>query len=178
MRAMLLLVCAVLESQSFRAKGFRLPAAAELLSLCVAKEKVTKEKGHPAWRLPGLLPGKSVSRGRAFRAGILPARKGIDISVDARYAACRPRLTAAQGTPVEQRAIVARTPQKSWSGAKASARGQEYGQTFHHPSEMRVMWEWFGWPLSTHCGHRVIFKKFRGDRRWRLAMTRISSVHS
>ena len=80
-------------------KGFRLPLAAELLSLCVAKEKVTKEKGHPAWRLPGILPGKSVSRGRAFRTGILPVRKGVDIPVDSRYAACRPRLTAAQGTP-------------------------------------------------------------------------------
>lgn len=56
--------------KSFGAKSFRLPAAAELLSLCVAKEKVTKEKGHPAWRLPGILPGKSVSRGRAFRQGI------------------------------------------------------------------------------------------------------------
>jgi len=45
----------------------------------VAKEKVTKEKGHPAWRLPGILPGKSVSRGRAFRTGFLPVRKGVDL---------------------------------------------------------------------------------------------------
>ena len=35
--------------RSFKAQSFRLPAAAELLSLCVAKEKVTKEKGHPAY---------------------------------------------------------------------------------------------------------------------------------
>jgi len=34
------------------------------------KRKITKEKGHPAWRLPGFLPGKSVSRGRAFRQHI------------------------------------------------------------------------------------------------------------
>ena len=33
---------------AFKGKSFRLPAAAELLSLCVAKEKVTQEKGHPA----------------------------------------------------------------------------------------------------------------------------------
>jgi hypothetical protein len=33
---------------AFKGKSFRLPAAAESLSLCVAKEKVTKEKGHPA----------------------------------------------------------------------------------------------------------------------------------
>ncbi len=31
-----------------RAKSFRPPAEAESLSLCVAKEKVTQEKGHPA----------------------------------------------------------------------------------------------------------------------------------
>ncbi len=82
-----------------------------------SKEKVTKEKGHPAWCLPPIgqpLPrclnsgihalavgGKSVSRGRAFRAGIVPARKGESIHGLARYAASRPRLTAAQGTPVE-----------------------------------------------------------------------------
>jgi len=34
--------------KSFRAKSFRPPAEAESLSLCVAKEKVTQEKGHPA----------------------------------------------------------------------------------------------------------------------------------
>jgi len=39
---------------ALQSKSFRLPAAAELLSLCVAKEKVTKEKGHFAWRLPGI----------------------------------------------------------------------------------------------------------------------------
>jgi len=63
----------------------------------VLKEKVTKEKEHPTWRLPGILPVKSVRAGRAFRQGILPWRKGIDILVDARCAACRPSLTAAQG---------------------------------------------------------------------------------
>jgi len=41
----------------------------------VAKEKVTKEKGHPDWRLPGILPGKFVRRGRAFRAGSCPREK-------------------------------------------------------------------------------------------------------
>jgi len=105
---------------AFEAKSGRSPSATELLSLCVAKEKVTKEKGHPAWRLPGILPGKSVSRGRAFRQGILPWRKGADIPVDSRCAACRPRLTAAQGPRVEQRAILARTFQKSQSRAGAT----------------------------------------------------------
>ena len=35
-------------TKNFRAKSFRPPAEAESLSLCVAKEKVTQEKGHPA----------------------------------------------------------------------------------------------------------------------------------
>jgi hypothetical protein len=47
-------------------------------------------------------------------------RNGIGIHADARYAACRPRLTAAQGLRVEQRAIVARTFQKSQSKAGAA----------------------------------------------------------
>ncbi len=85
------------------------------------KRKITKEKGHPTWRLPPIgqlllrclnsgihalaMGGKSVSRGRAFRQGILPWRKGADIPVGSRCAACRPRLTAAQGLRVEQHAI-------------------------------------------------------------------------
>ncbi len=80
-----------------RAKSGRSPSATESLFSCVAKRKVTKREGHPAWRLLGFLPNKSVSRGRAFRQGILPWRKGVDIPVDSRCAACRPRLTAAQG---------------------------------------------------------------------------------
>ena len=47
LRAMLLLGRAS-GTSSLQSKSFRLPAAAESLSLCVAKEKVTKEKGHPA----------------------------------------------------------------------------------------------------------------------------------
>jgi hypothetical protein len=58
-RAMLSLVPA----KSFQSKSFRLPLAAESLSLCVAKEKVTKEKGHPAYAPCGH-PARKV-RGRA-----------------------------------------------------------------------------------------------------------------
>jgi hypothetical protein len=43
LRAMLLLG----RVQGLQSKSFRLPSAAESLSLCVAKEKVTQEKGHP-----------------------------------------------------------------------------------------------------------------------------------
>ena len=63
----------------FKAKSGRSPSATESLFSCVAKRKVTRREGHPAWRLPPSLGGKSVSRGRAFRQGILPWRKGIGI---------------------------------------------------------------------------------------------------
>ncbi|WP_147269713.1 hypothetical protein [Rhodanobacter denitrificans] len=126
-RAMLLL-----GATAFESKSFRLPSAAELLSLCVAKEKDNQRERPPRLALAGLLSGKSVSRGRAFRQGILPWRKGIGIHADARCAACRPRLTAAQGARVEQRAILARTFRKSRSKSTApraachvSSQGQE-----------------------------------------------------
>jgi len=54
------------------------------------------------------MPGKSVRQGRAFRQGILPWRKGVDIPVDSPAGLSSP-LTAAQGPWVEQRAILART---------------------------------------------------------------------
>src|SRR5690348_17777625 len=50
--------------QDIKGKSGRSPSATESLFSCVAKRKVTKREGHPAWRLPGILPGKSVSRGR------------------------------------------------------------------------------------------------------------------
>jgi hypothetical protein len=90
-------------------KGFRAPAAPELLSLCVAKEKVTKEKGHPAWRLPGIHARQVREAGPGFSNGHPARAKRSRPPVDSRYAACRPRLTAAQGPRVEQRAILART---------------------------------------------------------------------
>ncbi|WP_377338697.1 hypothetical protein [Rhodanobacter ginsenosidimutans] len=55
---LLMLLCAFVGATSvamlfdlvwFRAKSFRSPAALESLSLCVLKEKVTKEKEHPAY---------------------------------------------------------------------------------------------------------------------------------
>jgi len=79
----------------------------------------------PRLALAGLLPGKSVSRGRAFRTGILPVRKGVDIPVDSRFAACRPRLTAAQGPRVERRAILARTRWKAERHGSNSSSNSE-----------------------------------------------------
>src|SRR6185312_1094236 len=37
-----------------KSQSFRSPTALELLFSCVAKRKVTKREGHPAWRLPPL----------------------------------------------------------------------------------------------------------------------------
>jgi len=79
----------------------------------------------PRLALAGLLPGKSVSRGRAFRTGILPVQKGVDIPVDSRFAACRPRLTAAQGPRVERRAILARTRWKAERHGSNSSSNSE-----------------------------------------------------
>ena len=119
MRAMLLL-----GATAFESKSFRLPAAAELLSLCVAKEKVTKEKGHPGWRLPGVLPGKCVRRGRAFRAGSCPREKARPSVASPAARPCRPRLTAAQGPRNSRRAscapeATAKAARRSWRGALA-----------------------------------------------------------
>ncbi|HJW07912.1 MAG TPA: hypothetical protein VJ527_15580, partial [Rhodanobacter sp.] len=92
-RAMLSLVCAEWESRSFRVKSFRLPSAAELLSLCVAKEKVTKEKGHPA-SAPCGHPARKV-RGRATgfvdRASCPDAKlAGIPAGHPAGFSSARP----------------------------------------------------------------------------------------
>ena len=98
------------------AKSFRAPAAPELLSLCVAKEK-----GHPGWRLPGVLPGKSVRRGRAFRAGSCPREKASP-SLDSPAARPgRPRLTAAQGPRKSRRASCA--PEATAKAERRSLRG-------------------------------------------------------
>ena len=92
-----------------KAKAFVPLRGPELLSLCVDKEKVTKEKGHPAWRLPGIHARQVRESGPGFSNGHPARAKRSRRPVDSRYAACRPRLTAAQGPRVEQRAILART---------------------------------------------------------------------
>jgi len=60
---------------------------AELLSLCVLKEIVAKEKEHPAEALSGP-PALRVRESRpGFSAGLLSGRKGIALPGDARCAA-------------------------------------------------------------------------------------------
>jgi hypothetical protein len=126
-RAMLSLVSAFgaksFQGTSFQSRSFRLPAAAEVLLFCLSKREVPKRKRPPAWRLPGIHGRQVRESGPGFSSGLLPARKGVAIPGNARYAAYRPRLTAAQGTP--GRAAGHRGPhsvmkRKSRSHSKAS----------------------------------------------------------
>ncbi len=114
---------------AFRARAFVCLRQPSYFLFACSKRKITKEKEHPAWRLPGILPGKSVRRGRAFRSGIgqlllrclnsgihavaCPSEKASTSLSTARCAASRPRLTAAQGPRAKQRAILARTRWKA-----------------------------------------------------------------
>ena len=123
-RAMLSLVSAFgaksFQGTSFQSRSFRLPAAAEVLLFCLSKREVPKRKRHPAWRFPGILPGKFVSRGRAFRPDSCPGEKEpTSLSAPAE----RPVASASpphRGPGVEQRAILVRTIQKSQSRANGN----------------------------------------------------------
>ena len=64
-RAMLWIASAF-GAKSFQSKSFRAPLAPELLSLWVAKEKVTKEKSHPASALSGHRARKVRGRATGF----------------------------------------------------------------------------------------------------------------
>jgi hypothetical protein len=86
--------------------GFvRLPAP-EFLSLCVAKEKGTKEKGHPGWRLPSIHGRQVREAGPGFSSGLLPARKGEAIPGLARCAALSSPPHRRPGAPEKQARIV------------------------------------------------------------------------
>jgi hypothetical protein len=113
---------AALHSCRFKAKSFRLPLAGELLSLCVAKEKVTKEKGHPAYALSGHPARKVRVRITGFvdRASCPDAKlAGAPAGHPAGFP---PSARRFRGAPVEQRAIVARTFQKSQVNGKSNNR--------------------------------------------------------
>ena len=75
------------------------------------KRKITKEKGHPAWRLPGILPAKSVSRGRAFRQDSCPVEKA---STSLSMPAARP--------------VVPDSPPHRGPGRAAGHRGPHYSE--------------------------------------------------
>jgi hypothetical protein len=95
----------------------------EFLSLCVPKEKGTKEKGHPDAALSGLLPSEFVRRGRAFRPGILPGRKGVAIPGNARCAAFSSTPHRSIGAPVKQRAPSAQKQEQQPEQGDSKAKG-------------------------------------------------------
>ena len=72
----------LLKSQS---RAFALLRSASYF-LLGGQEKVAKEKATPLGACRAM-PGKFVSRGRAFRSGILPERKGAGIHAGSRCAA-------------------------------------------------------------------------------------------
>ncbi len=80
----------------------------------------------PRLALAGLPARQVRESGPGFSSGLLPARKGVAIPGNARCAACRPQLTAAQGPRVERRAILARTRDgaKAKANSKAGARAK------------------------------------------------------
>ena len=126
-------------------------------SLLLVQNRSTQEKTTPRLALAGhratapalpqlrhpcrRLPVKSVSRGLAFRQHIHVRAKRSRPPVDSRCAACRPRLTAAQGPRVEQRAIVARTLQRSRSRAKTAVHGRRHGATIYPPPVRNALQE-------------------------------------
>jgi hypothetical protein len=81
-----------------RIKSVSCASGARVTSLLLVQKRSNQEKTTPRLALAAQsLGGKSVSRGRAFRRHIHVPSKRHRHRADARYAACRPRLTAAQG---------------------------------------------------------------------------------
>jgi hypothetical protein len=97
-------------------------------SLLLVQKRSTQEKTTPRLALAGPPARQVREAGPGFSTGLLSGRKGVDLPVDSRCAACRPRLTAAQGPRVEQRAILARTFRNSLSTGKAAARKSSLAQ--------------------------------------------------
>ena len=130
------------QSKSFQSKGFRLPSAAESLSLCVAKEKVTQEKGHP----DGAPCGHPALRVRGWTAGFFDSTScaGEKLAgIPAGHPAGSPSLTRrAIGAPGRaarsQRALFKR------ARSKTEAKPQQ---------SITLLWlSLFAFRLSTECG--------------------------
>ncbi len=136
------LALAAFKAKSFGAKSFRLPAAAELLSLCVAKEKVTQEKGHP----DGAPCGHPALRVRGWATGFVdrascPDDKlaGIRAGHPAGFPSPTRRAIGAPGRAARsQRALLRRA--RSRTGAKPQ-------------QSVALLWlSLFAFRLSTECG--------------------------
>src|SRR6185312_11482451 len=120
----------------YRTRAFRPPGRASY-SLSLARERVTRERGTLLGACRAA-PDKSVSRGRAFRQDSCPGEKA-PASMPPPLRACRPRLTASQGSEGQaqrQRQQPKRTAQ--WSepltelfGARAECRRR------YRPTQMK-----------------------------------------
>jgi hypothetical protein len=115
----------------------RSPSATESLFSCVAKRKVTKREGHPAYALSGLratapalpqlghpcprLPGKSAVGLRGLSTAHPVLTPNWPASLPATLRAFPPPARRFRGAPAEQRAILARTFQKYQINSTATA---------------------------------------------------------
>ncbi len=91
---------------SDRAVSCRCRGPSDFLFAC-PKRKSPKRNDTPRRRLPGVLPGKSVSRGRAFRSDSCPVEKASPSVGSPAARPPRPRLTAAEGPRKSGRASCA-----------------------------------------------------------------------
>ena len=89
------------------AKSFRAPSARESL-FSAWPEKSNPKRGHPAWRFPGIPPGKCVRYGLAFRRHIrVPTKRNRRRADSPTGRTAMPHRRT--GAPAEQRAVPART---------------------------------------------------------------------
>jgi hypothetical protein len=110
------------------------------------KRKLTKEKGHPAWRLPPIHGRQVREPGPGFSNGHPARAKRNRRPVGSRYAACRPRLTAAQGAP-------GRAADRPGPHSVRPLRGQTYPTrvTTPSPNRIRSSWETMSNPICHPC---------------------------
>ena len=125
-------------TNSFQSKSFRAPPAPELLSLCVLKEKVTKEKEHPAFAPCGHPARKVRVRATGFvdRASC-PDDKLVRIHANhpSGFSSARPPL---QRGPRQSSAHPARTLQKSQIKSESEATANRHFAVFQLHHRVRV----------------------------------------
>ena len=154
-------MCAMLSfvraRRHFRARAFVCLRQPSYFLFAWPKRKITKEKGHPAWRLPPIHgrqvrePGPGFSTGhpalakRSRHPCRLPLR-GLSTPTHRRT-----------GAPVEQRAILARTLQKSREQRHSTARGLSCSFTrasVAEPIAGRLLATWSGLSAFTALGSK------------------------
>jgi len=101
-------------SERFRAAV----AARATFSLRAQRESSQRERAPRGAASRPSMDGKSVSRGRAFRAGSCPREKTLPSLATPAARPCRPRLTAAEG-PHEKRARIVRARSNCNSNGRA-----------------------------------------------------------